>query len=49
MNNRDGTLKPDPEVLIDGNGMGSAVGDYDQRRRWSVSSDPTVSRIGNRL
>ena len=61
MNNRDGTFTnvTDPEVLIDGNGMGSAVGDYDNDGDldWFVSStldrrefeDPTVSRIGNRL
>ena len=61
MNNRDGTFTnvTDPEVLIDGNGMGSAVGDYDNDGDldWFVSSildrgdmeDPTKSRIGNRL
>ena len=61
LNNRDGTFRnvTDYEVIIDGNGMGSAVGDYDGDGDldWFVSSIlaigenvPThVSRIGNRL
>ena len=61
LNNRDGTFTnvTDPEVLIDGNGMGSAVGDYDNDGDldWFVSSirdtgevvNPSQSRIGNRL
>ncbi len=61
MNNQDGSFSnvTDPEVLIDGNGMGSAVGDYDNDGDldWFVSSildtgeieNPGKSRIGNRL
>ena len=61
LNNRDGTFRnvTDHSVIIDGNGMGSAVGDYDGDGDldWFVSSilaiGPDVpshlSRIGNRL
>ncbi len=61
INNRDGTFRnvTDHEVIIDGNGMGSAVADYDGDGDldWFVSSIlavgadvPThLSRIGNRL
>lgn len=61
MNNGDGTFDnaTDFSVIIDGNGMGSAVGDYDGDGDldWFVSSiladgpglPSTLSRIGNRL
>ena len=60
LNNRDGTFQnvTDYEVIVDGNGMGSAVGDYDGDGDldWFVSILATgddvpspVSRIGNRL
>ena len=61
LNNRDGTFRnvTDYEVIVDGNGMGSAVGDYDRDGDldWFVSSilatgddvPSHVSRIGNRL
>ncbi len=61
LNNGDGTFRnvTDHEVIVDGNGMGSAVGDYDGDGDldWFVSSIlaigddvPThVSRVGNRL
>ena len=63
VNNQDGTFTnaTDIDVLIDGNGMGSAVGDYDNDGDldWFVSSiechkdadcnTGTLSRIGNRL
>ena len=63
VNNQDGTFSnaTDVEVLIDGNGMGSAVGDYDNDGDldWFVTSilypgdktvlDARLSHIGNRL
>ena len=60
INNRDGTFTnaTDTDVLIDCNGMGSAVGDYDGDGDldWFVTSifdgcstDPTLNGIGNRL
>ena len=60
INNQDGTFTnvTDPLVIIDGNGMGSAVGDYDGDGDldWFVSSilaqgevPPHLSSIGNRL
>ncbi|MYE12372.1 MAG: hypothetical protein F4X99_12095 [Gammaproteobacteria bacterium] len=61
LNNRDGTFRnvTDYEVIVDGNGMGSAVGDYDGDGDldWFVSSilaigedvPSHVSRVGNRL
>ena len=63
INNQDGTFSnaTDTDVIIDGNGMGSAVADYDNDGDldWFVTSinchqdsdclDEIVSRIGNRL
>jgi hypothetical protein len=62
INNRDGTFTnaTDVDVIIDGNGMGSAVGDYDNDGDldWFVSSIEdtgvpgnagVISQIGNRL
>ena len=61
VNNGDGTFanRTDREVIVDGNGMGSAVGDYDGDGDldWFVSSiwtDPDIEgnqtfRFGNRL
>jgi len=63
VNNQDGTFSnaTDTDVIIDGNGMGSAVGDYDGDGDldWFVTSiecnpdadcnDDTLSKIGNRL
>ena len=61
INNGDGTFRnvTDHEVIVDGNGMGSAVGDYDGDGDldWFVSSilaigddvPSHVSRLGNRL
>jgi hypothetical protein len=63
VNNQDGTFTnaTDTDVLIDGNGMGSAVADYDNDGDldWFVTSiechedspcgTETLSRIGNRL
>ena len=61
INNGDGTFSnvTDYDVIIDGNGMGSAVGDYDGDGDldWFVSSiraagegiPSTLSRVGNRL
>ena len=61
INNQDGTFSnaTDFDVIIDGNGMGSAVGDYDNDgdMDWFVSSilaegttaPSFLSRIGNRL
>ncbi len=60
INNQDGTFRnsTDTRVIVDGNGMGSAVGDYDGDGDldWFVSSVQTegnapshLSRLGNRL
>lgn len=61
INNQDGTFTnaTDVDVIIDGNGMGSAIGDYDNDGDldWFVSSiedrgapyDQYLSPIGNRL
>ncbi len=63
VNNQDGTFSnaTDVDVMVDGNGMGSAVGDYDNDGDldWFVSSiedtgtpffaDGRLSQIGNRL